>query len=94
MPELRILLRYVALLHHQPDGSAWPEPGFLSREIIRAAHDVAFDPTGVYVYAAGYIKTTASISSTAMPAWSCVSATASPRRSPISRSATTPCPAP
>jgi formimidoylglutamate deiminase len=27
-------------LHHQPDGSPWPDPVFLSREIIRAAHDV------------------------------------------------------
>jgi formimidoylglutamate deiminase len=27
-------------LHHQPDGSAWPDPNHLSREIIRAAHDV------------------------------------------------------
>ena len=27
-------------LHHQPDGSPWPDPNFLSQEIIRAAHDV------------------------------------------------------
>lgn len=27
-------------LHHQPDGTPWPDPTFLSREIIRAAHDV------------------------------------------------------
>ena len=27
-------------LHHQPDGTPWPEASFLSREIIRAAHDV------------------------------------------------------
>lgn len=27
-------------LHHQPDGSPWPEPGFLAREVMRAAHDV------------------------------------------------------
>ncbi len=27
-------------LHHQPDGSPWPDANHLSREIIRAAHDV------------------------------------------------------
>ena len=27
-------------LHHQPDGTPWPDPNFLGREIIRAAHDV------------------------------------------------------
>lgn len=27
-------------LHHQPDGSPWPEPNFLAREVARAAHDV------------------------------------------------------
>jgi len=27
-------------LHHQPDGTAWPEPNFLAQEILRAAHDV------------------------------------------------------
>ena len=27
-------------LHHQPDGSSWPEPAFLAREVMRAAHDV------------------------------------------------------
>jgi formimidoylglutamate deiminase len=27
-------------LHHQPDGTPWPDANFLSREIIRAAHDV------------------------------------------------------
>lgn len=27
-------------LHHQPDGTPWPEPDFLSREIARAAHEV------------------------------------------------------
>lgn len=27
-------------LHHQPDGSPWPEPNFLAQEILRAAHDV------------------------------------------------------
>jgi len=27
-------------LHHQPDGSPSPEPGFLAREVMRAAHDV------------------------------------------------------
>jgi len=27
-------------LHHQPDGTPWPDPGFLSREVMRAAHDV------------------------------------------------------
>jgi len=27
-------------VHHQPDGSPWPEANFLSREILRAAHDV------------------------------------------------------
>jgi formimidoylglutamate deiminase len=26
-------------LHHQPDGTPWPDANFLSREIIRAAHD-------------------------------------------------------
>src|SRR5688572_17991404 len=27
-------------LHHQADGTAWPDAGHVSREIIRAAHDV------------------------------------------------------
>lgn len=27
-------------LHHRPDGTPWPDPNFLSQEIIRAAHDV------------------------------------------------------
>ncbi len=27
-------------LHHQPDGTPWPEPNFLAQEILRAAHDV------------------------------------------------------
>ena len=27
-------------VHHQPDGTPWPEPNFLSCEILRAAHDV------------------------------------------------------
>lgn len=27
-------------LHHQPDGTAWPDASQLSREIIRAAHDL------------------------------------------------------
>ena len=27
-------------LHHQPDGTPWPDADFLGREIIRAAHDV------------------------------------------------------
>lgn len=27
-------------LHHQPDGTPWPDPNFASREIVRAAHDV------------------------------------------------------
>ena len=27
-------------LHRQPDGTPWPEPGFSSHEILRAAHDV------------------------------------------------------
>lgn len=27
-------------LHHQPDGAPWPDPNLLSREILRAAHDV------------------------------------------------------
>ena len=27
-------------LHHRPDGSAWPDAAHLSREILRAAHDV------------------------------------------------------
>ena len=26
-------------LHHPPDGTPWPEPNFLSHEILRAAHD-------------------------------------------------------
>ena len=26
-------------LHHQPDGTPWPDPNFLSQEILRAAHD-------------------------------------------------------
>jgi formimidoylglutamate deiminase len=26
-------------LHHQPDGTPWPEPDFSSHEILRAAHD-------------------------------------------------------
>jgi formimidoylglutamate deiminase len=27
------------ILHHQPDGTPWPEPNFLSHEILRAARD-------------------------------------------------------
>jgi len=27
-------------LHHQPDGTPWPDANFASREILRAAHDV------------------------------------------------------
>ena len=27
-------------LHHQPDGTPWPEPNLLSHEILRAAHDI------------------------------------------------------
>lgn len=27
-------------LHHQPDGTPWPEPNFLAQDILRAAHDV------------------------------------------------------
>jgi formimidoylglutamate deiminase len=27
-------------LHHQPDGTPWPDPNHLAREVIRAAHDV------------------------------------------------------
>jgi formimidoylglutamate deiminase len=27
-------------LHHQPDGTPWPEPNFLAQEFLRAAHDV------------------------------------------------------
>ncbi|MBI5689936.1 MAG: amidohydrolase family protein [Verrucomicrobia bacterium] len=27
-------------LHHQPDGSPWPDSNFLAKEILRAAHDV------------------------------------------------------
>jgi formimidoylglutamate deiminase len=27
-------------LHHQPDGSPWPDAAHLTREVIRAAHDV------------------------------------------------------
>lgn len=27
-------------LHHRPDGTPWPDPNFLAREILRAAHDV------------------------------------------------------
>lgn len=27
-------------VHHQPDGTPWPDANFLSREIVRAAHDV------------------------------------------------------
>ena len=27
-------------LHHQADGSPWPDPNYLAREVLRAAHDV------------------------------------------------------
>ena len=27
-------------VHHQPDGTPWPEPNFLAHEVLRAAHDI------------------------------------------------------